>query len=111
MKKLHEPTHSLDPVDWSMFSDLLQDAGEPEAKWPAPRRLAESLAQDPKLVLINYCPARPLHNHWLLASRKDVVHRGGRHLHRGQPPGVVAAGLGTGGLQPADDDPDRKVES
>lgn len=65
MKALPAPTHSLDPADWFMYCDLLQDANAPEETWGRARRIAESLSRDPKLVLINYCPEEPLRNHWL----------------------------------------------
>jgi hypothetical protein len=57
-----------------MYCDLLQDAGAPEEEWQRADRIANSLALDVKLVLINFCPASPLEseayrNHWLRVGR------------------------------------------
>lgn len=59
------PVHSLDPTDWRMYCDLLQDADAPESEWDRARRIAESLAQDARMVLVSYCPPSPLDGHWL----------------------------------------------
>jgi hypothetical protein len=56
---------SLDATDWRMYCDLLQDAGAPQDEWQRADRIANSLAVDSKLVLINFCPPGPLNNHWL----------------------------------------------
>jgi hypothetical protein len=61
---------SLDATDWRMYRDRLQDAGAPENEWQRASNIAASLAQDVKLVVVSYCPARSLKsaqhgNHWL----------------------------------------------
>jgi len=108
MKKLRAPTHSLDPADWSMFSDLLQDAGEPEKKWA--RRIAESLAVGPKLVLINYCPARPLQHHWLRVGRTWFIGADGTFIEGNRLVWWREAWVRQGFARYPSDDPDRKVD-
>jgi len=63
------PEHSLDPTDWRTYCDLLQDADAPRDLWRRAGRIADSLARDPKLVLINHCPAEHLAGHWLRVGR------------------------------------------
>ncbi len=59
------PRYSLDPTDWRMYCDLLQDADAPSEEWQKARRIAESLEGEPNLILINYCAAEHLANHYL----------------------------------------------
>jgi len=54
------PRKNLDPTEWRMYCDLLQDADAPQEEWQRAGRIAEGLQRDPKLVLVNYCPADPL---------------------------------------------------
>jgi hypothetical protein len=61
---------SLDATDWRMYCDRLQDANAPESEWQRAKHIADSLAQDAKLVLIKFCQAEFLGdrrhtNHWL----------------------------------------------
>jgi hypothetical protein len=65
---------SLDATDWRMYCDRLQDADAPESEWQRAQRIAHSLAQDVKLVVVNFCPADYLGqgehgNHWLRLGR------------------------------------------
>jgi hypothetical protein len=49
--------NSLDPADWFMHCDILQDMGAGRALWRSSRRVAESLREDPNLIILAY--ARP----------------------------------------------------
>lgn len=46
------PCHSLDPADWFMHCDLLQDAGACATAWRRSLRVAQSLRADPHLYLL-----------------------------------------------------------
>ncbi len=67
--KLAPPWESLDPTDWFMYCDLLQDAGASSRRWTAARRVAESLQVQPDLVLVLRCGASALEGHWLRVGR------------------------------------------
>ncbi len=109
MKKLLAPNRSLDPAEWSMYCDLLQDAGEPEEKWTRARHIAESLAVDPKLVLINYCPARPLEGHWLRVGRTWFIGADGTFIENNRLVWWRAAWVRAGFERYPSRDPDRDV--
>jgi len=63
--KLAPPLDSLDPTDWRMYCDLLQDAGASPRRWAAARQVADSLAAGKDLVLVLRCGATALQGHWL----------------------------------------------
>jgi len=42
---------SLDPADWWMYCDRLQDAGAPAARWRWAKRVGDSLHAEPRLLL------------------------------------------------------------
>lgn len=46
------PDHSLDPADWFMYCDLLQDAGAGKTTWRRAQKIAESLRQSTDLLLV-----------------------------------------------------------
>lgn len=52
------PCHSLDPADWFMYCDLLQDAGACATAWRRALRVAQSLRDDPRLYLLGVYGAR-----------------------------------------------------
>jgi hypothetical protein len=52
MNRLPPPLHSVDPVDWAMYADLLLEAGAPEVRAAFARRVACALHQRPSRVLI-----------------------------------------------------------
>jgi hypothetical protein len=65
---------SLDATDWRMYCDRLQDASAPEVEWQRAQRIADSLAQDVKLVLVAFAQAAALDdarygNHWLRVGK------------------------------------------
>lgn len=43
---------SLDPADWWMYCDLLQDAGARPALWRRAKRVGDSLKREPRLLLL-----------------------------------------------------------
>ena len=50
-KKYPEPPDSFDPVDWWMYSDILQEMGAPAARWRKAKRVGDSLHAEPRLLL------------------------------------------------------------
>jgi hypothetical protein len=71
--KLAPPLDSLDPLDWMMYCDLLQDAGVSRRRWSFAQRVARSLQASPKLVLVLACTPASLENHWLRVGRSWFV--------------------------------------
>jgi hypothetical protein len=66
---IEQPLHSLDATDWRAYADQLRASGLDDQGRRA-ARIAESLARDVNLVLVNFCPAESLAsaehgNHWL----------------------------------------------
>src|SRR5262249_37780742 len=49
--KLNPPLDSVEPVDWAMYADLLNEAGH-DARAAFPRRVAEALQGRPTRVLV-----------------------------------------------------------
>lgn len=47
------PYSSEEPADWFMYCDMLQDAGCSRYVWQRALRIAQSLQEDPRLVLLN----------------------------------------------------------
>lgn len=82
---LAQPTHSLDPTEWRMYCDLLQDAAAPEAEWQRARRIADSLAADVRLVLIAHCPAVHLDGHYLRVGKDWFIGADGTYLDNYDP--------------------------
>jgi hypothetical protein len=72
-RDLSAPLHSVDPADWWMYSDLLQEAGAIPFLAERARRIGDSLARAPNLVLVLYCPERGLENHWLRVARSWFI--------------------------------------
>jgi hypothetical protein len=69
MSKLAPPLESLDPTDWRMYCDLLQDAGASERRWTFALRVADSLESNSDLVLVLRCGPSALERHWLRVGR------------------------------------------
>lgn len=67
--RLEPPLDSLDPTDWLMYCDLLQDAGAARRRWVFAQRVGQSLQVEPKLVLVLACAPASLDGHWLRVGR------------------------------------------
>lgn len=115
-QRLEPPTHSVDATDWRMYCDLLQDAEAPEEQWQRVRRIADSLALDVRLVLMNPCPAGSLSdhrygNHWLRVGREWFIGAPGTYIE--DKPRLVwwrPAWVRDGFARYPSTDPDRKEE-
>jgi hypothetical protein len=78
-ERLQAPTHSLDPADWWMYSDLLQDQGAVEEGLRA-RRVGNSLKRVQSLVLAFYCPPENLVGHWLRIGKTWFIPVAGTYV-------------------------------
>lgn len=81
-KEFTPPVHSLDPVDWRMYCDLLQDADRPAGEWGWARRVADSLDCGPGLTLVLLCPSAFLEQHWLRVGKTWFIPVEGTYLDR-----------------------------
>jgi hypothetical protein len=72
--KYHPPPyHSCDPVDWAMYSDILQDAGASRRMWRAAQLTAESLQKQPYLLLARISsPLSYLCARWVVGELAEV---------------------------------------
>jgi hypothetical protein len=84
-RTLPQPAHSVEPTDWRMYCDLLQDAGAPEEEWRRAGRIADSLAGDVRLVLIAACAAEHLGNHYLRVGKDWFIGADGTYLDNYDP--------------------------
>jgi hypothetical protein len=78
--RLHAPTHSLDPADWWIYSDLLQDHGAPAEEAARARRVGNSLKHGKSLVLAFLCPEENLAGHWLRIGRTWFIPVAGTYV-------------------------------
>jgi len=67
--RLDAPTHSLDPVDWLMYYDLVQDECDSRRRVEQARRIVASHARAADLVLALHCPEQQLAGHWLQVGK------------------------------------------
>jgi hypothetical protein len=67
--RIEAPLHSLEPIDWLMYCDLLQDGGGSPRRAREARRIGESLQRGKALVLVLHCPEQQLKGHWLQVGR------------------------------------------
>lgn len=67
--RIAAPLHSLEPLDWLMYCDLLLDAGGSPRRAAAARRVGASLEKGKALVFVLHCPADQLAGHWLQVGR------------------------------------------
>jgi hypothetical protein len=67
--RLEPPLNSLEPLDWFMYCDMLQDEGSSLRRAREARRIGESLQRGKSLVLTLHCPEQQLRGHWLQVGR------------------------------------------
>jgi hypothetical protein len=67
--RIEAPRHSLEPLDWLMYCDLLLDSGGSPRRAGAARRIGASLEKSKALVLVLHCPQQQLRGHWLQVGR------------------------------------------
>jgi hypothetical protein len=79
-RDLSAPLDSLDPADWWMYSDLLQESEAVPFLAERARRIGDSLAKGVNLVLVLYCQERGLENHWLRVARTWFIPVKGTYL-------------------------------
>ncbi len=79
--RIEAPTHSLEPIDWFMYCDLLQDLGGSQRRARQARRIGESLEEGTDLVLTLHCPEQQLAGHWLQVGRTWFIPVGGTLVH------------------------------
>lgn len=70
---------SLDPADWWMYCDLLQEANAPPARWRWAKRVGDSLHTEPRLLLYTvngyYLPRVVSHARFACVERHGVIER------------------------------------
>jgi hypothetical protein len=106
---------SLDATDWRMYCDRLQDANAPEVEWQRAQRIATSLAQDVKLVLVKFCHAESLSdgeygNHWLRVGRTWFIGSDGTYIEEGDLAWWRRNWIVDGFVRYPSTDPDRNEE-
>jgi hypothetical protein len=79
-RDLSAPLHSLDPADWWMYSDLLQESGAEPFLYERARRIGDSLSKDVKLTLVLTCSVQGLERHWLRVAKTWFIPVNGTHL-------------------------------
>lgn len=79
-KKYPSPPDTLDPTDWWMYCDMLQDMKAPAARWRWAKRVGDSLHAEPRLLLYAvsgaYMPRMVMHaNHITIGNRHAIPPR------------------------------------
>lgn len=79
-KKYPSPPDTIDPTDWWMYCDLLQEAGAPTARWRWAKRVGDSLHAEPRLLLYavhgQYLPRMLMHADRVYNRRAKRIYEG-----------------------------------